>query len=50
MAQNFPGLKRDINLHDDRVYYILDRRIKNKSTPRYIALKFQNSHNQKKKS
>lgn len=49
MAQNVPGLKRDINLHNDRVKYILDRMIKNKSTPRYISLKFQNSQNQKKK-
>lgn len=29
MAQNVPGLKRDINLHNDRVKYILERMIKN---------------------
>jgi len=47
MAQYFPGLKKDINLQNDGAYRILDRMIKNKSTPRCIAMKLQNEHKQK---
>lgn len=48
MAQNFLGLKKDINLQNDWVCYTLDRMIKNKSTPRYIAMKLQKPYKKKK--
>lgn len=41
--------KKVISLQDDCVHHTLDRIIKKKSTPRYLAVKLQNVHDQNKK-